>query len=79
MKVKVSYWKLNEEVIEISDDFLGVTEKDKHGDLSYRALHLSSECVEACTEILVQKYGALEVDTDNVNVYDLDGTVIYEY
>lgn len=86
MKVKVLAKVWVEEIIEVDDKYLRVSEYSKvnpnwdYTDIDDETdiiVRLSEQCADFCCDVLAEKYGD-KMEYRSVLVYDMDNNVIFE-
>lgn len=86
MKVKVLVKVWVEEIIEVDDKYLKVSEYSKVNnncgytdidDETDTIVSLSEQCADFCCDVLAEKYGD-KMEYHSISVYDMDNNVIFE-
>ena len=86
MKVKAKATVWIEEIVEVDDKYLKVSEYSKNNnddiysgidDETDEIISLSEQCADFCCDVLAEKYGD-KMEYHSVLVYDMDNNVIFE-
>ena len=84
VKAKVKVWI--EEIVEVDDKYLKVSEYSKNNnddiysgidDETDEIISLSGQCADFCCDVLAEKYGD-KMEYHSVLVYDMDDNIIFE-